>query len=109
MSKVRYYTDEHVAKVVINGLRQRGVDVLTVPESNMLSASDEEQLAFAFSQQRAIFTQDDDFLRMAAQGHEHAGIIYAPQRTPIGEIISGLMLIYSVLSAKEMIGNIEFL
>ena len=109
MSKVRYYTDEHVSKAVIEGLRRRGIDVLSVPEGDMLSASDEEQLAFAFSQSRVIFTQDDDFLKLAAQGHEHAGIVYAHQRTPIGEIISGLTLIYSVLSAEEMVGNIEFL
>ena len=109
MSDVRYYTDEHVAKAVIEGLRRRSVDMMTVPEADMLSASDEEQLAFAFSQGRVIFTQDDDFLKLAALGHEHAGIVYAHQRTPIGAIISGLMLIYSVLSAEEMVGNIEYL
>ncbi len=109
MSEVRYYTDEHVSKAVIDGLRRRGVDVTTVPENEMLSASDEEQLAFAASQRRVIFTQDDDFLKLAAQGHEHAGIVYAHQRTPIGEIISGLILTHSVLSAEEMMGNIEFL
>jgi len=43
--KIRYYTDEHVAKAVVSGLRQRGVDVLTVPEAGMLGASDQEQLA----------------------------------------------------------------
>ena len=109
MSEVRYFTDEHVAKAVIAGLRRRGVDVVSVSESGMLSASDEELLAFAVSQGRVIFSQDDDFLRLAAQGYEHAGIVYAHQRTPIGEIVSGLMLIHSVLSAEEMVGNIEFL
>jgi hypothetical protein len=29
------------------GLRQRGIDVLTVPEASLLGAADEEQLAFA--------------------------------------------------------------
>ena len=32
MAKIRYYTDEHVAYAVIHGLRQRGVDVVSVPE-----------------------------------------------------------------------------
>ena len=109
MSEVRYYTDEHVAKAVIEGLRRRGVEVATVPENDMLRATDEESLAFALTQGRVILTLDDDFLKLAAQGHEHAGMVYAHQRTPIGEIISGLMLIYSVLSAEEMVGNIEFL
>ena len=33
--RIRFYTDEHVAKAVVPGLRQRGVDVLTVPEAGM--------------------------------------------------------------------------
>ncbi|HLC15663.1 MAG TPA: DUF5615 family PIN-like protein [Thermodesulfovibrionia bacterium] len=109
MSKVRYYTDEHVAKAVIGGLRQRGVNVLTVPEANRLGADDEEHLAFALAEGRVIFTQDNDFLRLASSGNAHAGIVYAHQHTPIGEIIQGLMLIYQVLEAEEMIGNVEYL
>ena len=109
MSKIRYYTDEHVAKAVIRGLRQRGVDVLTVREANKLGADDEGHLAFALVEDRVIFTQDDDFLRLASSGKAHAGIVYTPQHTPIGEIIQGLMLIYQVLEAEEMIDNIEYL
>ena len=109
MSKIRYYTDEHVAKAVIRGLRQRGVDVLTTPEAGKLHASDEEHLEFASAEQRVMFTQDDDFLKLVALGDSHAGIVYAPQHTAIGTIIQGLMLIYQVLEAEEMAGNIEYL
>ncbi len=41
---IRFYTDEHVARAVVRSLRQRGVDVLTVPEADLLGASDEEHL-----------------------------------------------------------------
>jgi uncharacterized protein with PIN domain len=109
VSKLRYYADEHVSKAVIRGLRQRGVDVLTVPEANKLGATDEEHLAFALAEGRVVFTQDDDFLRLASSGKAHAGIVYAPQHTPIGEIIQGLMLIFQVLEAEDMIGNVEYL
>ncbi|MEW6419266.1 MAG: DUF5615 family PIN-like protein [Nitrospirota bacterium] len=44
--KIKFYTDEHVAKAVIKGLRQRGVDVLTVSEAGMRGASDKEHIAF---------------------------------------------------------------
>ncbi len=30
MTEIRFYTDEHVPKAVVRGLRQRGVDVVTV-------------------------------------------------------------------------------
>jgi len=58
--------DEHVSKAVIRGLRQRGVDVLTTPEAEKLNAMDAEHLGFALSDKRVIFTQDDDFLKLAA-------------------------------------------
>jgi predicted nuclease of predicted toxin-antitoxin system len=61
---VKFYTDEHVGGAVVNGLRQRGVDVLTVVEAGMLSASDEEHLARARAEGRVVFSQDDDFLRL---------------------------------------------
>lgn len=63
MCEVRYFTDEHVSRAVLRGLRQRGVDVLSVPEANKLGATDEEHLAFALAEGRVVFTQDDDFLR----------------------------------------------
>ena len=54
MAEIRYYTDEQVSRAVINGLRQRGVDVLSVPEANRIGASDDEQLAFALAQRARI-------------------------------------------------------
>lgn len=107
--KTRFYTDEHVGKAVIKGLRQRGVDVLTVPEAGLLGASDEEHLNLAREERRVIFTQDDDFLALAAAGLHHAGIVYAPQGTSIGQIIRGLMLIHQVLEPEEMEDHVEFL
>lgn len=109
MSSVRYYTDEHVAAAVIRGLRQRGIDVLSVPEAGMMGASDEAHLTFALAEQRILFTQDTDFLRLAAAGATHAGIVYAPQRTSIGDIIRGLVLIHQALEAEDMIGQLEYL
>ncbi len=33
---IRFYTDEHISRAVVHGLRQRGVDVLTVAEAGLL-------------------------------------------------------------------------
>lgn len=49
--------DEHVSRAVIQGLRQRGVDVLSVPEAGMLGTSDEEHLLYALQAGRVLFTQ----------------------------------------------------
>ena len=109
MSSVRYYVDEHVGNAVVQGLRRRGVDVVTVVEAGMLSETDEAQLAFALNAGRVIFTQDGDFIRLAASGLSHAGIVYAPQGTPLGRIVRGLLLIHNVLSAEELVGRIEYI
>jgi hypothetical protein len=109
MAKIRFYLDENVAKAVANGLRQRGVDVKTIVEAELLGASDEKHLEFAQSEYRVIFTQDDDFLNLASQGLNHAGIVYAPQHTPVRKIIADLMLIYEILDAEEMQDHVELM
>jgi uncharacterized protein with PIN domain len=107
--KIKFYIDEHVPTAVTAGLRLREVDVLTTQEAGLLAASDEEHLALATDEERVLFTQDADFLRLHAEGISHAGIAYAHQQTPIGYIVRGLMLIYQVLEPRDMQNHVEFL
>lgn len=107
--RIGFYMDEHVPTAVTTGLRLRDVDVLTAQEANLLTASDKAHLAFAADKGRVLFTQDADFLRLHAEGVVHTGIVYAHQQTPIGHIISGLVLIYQILEPEDMQNHIEFL
>jgi uncharacterized protein with PIN domain len=107
--KIKFYIDEHVPTAITAGLRLREVDVLTTQEAGLLAASDEEHLALATDEERVLFTQDADFLRLHAEGIGHAGIAYAHQQTPIGYIVRGLMLIYQVLEPRDMQNHVEFL
>lgn len=109
MSDVRYYTDEHIPKAVIRGLRQRGIDVVTTPDAGNMGMDDQAHLGFASAEGRVLVTQDDDFLKLAASGESHAGIVFAPQQISIGDFIQGLMLIAQVMEAEEMIDSIEYL
>jgi predicted nuclease of predicted toxin-antitoxin system len=106
---VKFYADEHISKAVIRGMRTRGIDVMTVSDASMRSASDEAHMAYAASRRRVIITQDDDFLRLAAKASAHPGIVYAPQHTSPGDIIRGLLLIAQVLNSEDMDNHIEFL
>ena len=106
---IKFYVDEHVATAVVKGLRQRGADVLTVLEAGLRGASDEEHLVRARTEGCVLFTQDDDFLRLHAAGVTRAGIVYAPQRTSVGDIIRGLMLIHQLLEARDMQRHVEYL
>ena len=76
--RIKFYTDEHVPKAVINGLRQRGADVMTTKEAGLLGAADEAHLAFARNEHRVIVSQDDDFIRLHAAGKQHSGIAFFP-------------------------------
>ena len=109
MAEGRFYADEHIPKAVIRGLRQRGVDILTVADAASIGAEDSTHLRRACGERRVIVTQDDDFLRLAAGGEPHAGIVYAPQHTSVSALIHGLLLIHRVLDAEEMVDHIEFL
>ena len=109
-NRLKFYLDEMVSKDVASALRRRGVDVLTTHEAGNLSHSDEEQLSFARTEGRVLFTMDDDHLVLHNQGHEHSGIVYVAQNKKIstGEAVKFLWLVYEVLTPAEMEGHIEF-
>lgn len=106
---IKFYCDEHVDLAIASALRKRGVDILTAQEAGMLGAADEMHLQLAVSQNRVIFTQDTDFLRLHKSGAAHHGVIYSHRSTPIGKVIQGLLLIFQVLTEEEMKNHVEYL
>jgi hypothetical protein len=114
--QVRLFVDEDaMAQALVTGLRARGVDVLTVGEEARTKLEDDEQLEFATSLGRVLYTfNTSDFYRLhtewLTQGKAHAGIAFAPQqRYAVGEQIRRLLKLMRVRSAEEMVGNVEFL
>jgi hypothetical protein len=86
------------------------MDVTTTAEAGLLHAPDEDQLAFAVSQGRAIISRDTDFLRIAAAGHAHHGIIFYPgQARTIGQVIRSVQLIWEVYKVDEMRNRVEYI
>lgn len=108
MAEVIFYTDEHVAKAIALGLRRRGANVETVVDAGLLGASDDVHLAHALAQRRVVITQDADFLRLAASGAAHAGLIYAHQNTAVGQIIRGAINVRQSMTAEDMLGRVDF-
>ena len=116
MSQVRLYFDaDSMQRAVLAGLRARGVDATTALEAGMTDRSDEEQLDFARSQGRVLFSFNaSDFCRihaeLLAQGESHAGIILAlQQRYSIGERVRRLLKLIATKTAEEMGDQVEFL
>lgn len=109
MARVRFLTDEHIPKAVAKGLRERGVDTLTMAEAGTLGAEDQWLLEFAKGRSRVLITNDPDFLRLHAAGATHAGIAYAAPHTAIGDVIRGALLIAEILDSDDMTNHVEFL
>jgi predicted nuclease of predicted toxin-antitoxin system len=65
---MRLLVNENVARMVIQELRQRGHDVLSVKES-MRSAADDVILARAQAEERIVVTHDKDFGELAFRWH----------------------------------------
>ena len=74
----RLYTNENFPRPAAEELRELGHDVLTSQEAGNAGQAipDEQVLAFATDQQRAVITLNrKHFLRLHQAGPEHAGIV----------------------------------
>ena len=104
-----FHLDENIDHAIVRALRERGIDVTTSTEAQLVGARDIEQLEFARESGRVIVTQDSDFLRLHQAGYSHAGIVFASSGSrEIGEFVRFLCLLHDCLAPKEMIGNVEF-
>lgn len=108
------YMDQHVPRAITNGLRLRGVDVLTAYEDGASTLDDSALLDRATDLKRVLFTQDDDLLveavRRIHQGIWFYGVIYAHQlRAPIGTCIRDLEVIAKTGEPEDVINSILFI
>ena len=108
---LKFHLDEHVSPQVAEGLRRRGIEASTSQERALLQASDKEQLVFACSQGWVVVTRDRDFLREAATGIQHPGIVYADMNKPItiGQFVRKLMVLHASTSPEDMRNRVVYL
>jgi predicted nuclease of predicted toxin-antitoxin system len=66
--RIQFYMDQHIPAAVTQGLRQRGVEVLTAQDAGRCGLSDVEQLQFATACERVMVTFGPDFLALHADG-----------------------------------------
>ncbi|MEA5551104.1 DUF5615 family PIN-like protein [Anabaena cylindrica UHCC 0172] len=116
MSQICLYMDEDsTGRSLMLSLRNRGVDIITTLEVNRLQYSDEEQLVWAKSQNRVLYSSNiRDFYRLHTaflnQEEPHAGMILVQQqRYSIGEIARGILRLIAAKSAEDMENQVEFL
>jgi hypothetical protein len=111
---VALYMDVHVRRAVTNGLRLRGVDVLTTQEDGTARWPDDRLLDRAGELGRILFSQDDDLLAESEirqrEGRPFAGVIYAHQLAiTIGQCVKDLKLIAKAADPEDLANRVEFL
>jgi predicted nuclease of predicted toxin-antitoxin system len=76
------YADEQFPREVVNQLRDLAHDVLTVQEADNRGEPDENVLAFATDQGRAVVTLNrKDFFRLHRESDDHGGILACTEDT----------------------------
>lgn len=108
------YMDVHIPKAITNGLRLRGVDVLTAQQDGTIALPDDKLLTRATELGRPLFSQDDDLLaevhKRLILGENFSGVIYSHQlSSPIGHCIEDLELIAKTCEPENMLNQIEFI
>ena len=96
-------------------LRARGIDVITALDAGVIGRTDEQQLEYATTQGRALYSFNvAHFYRLhtayVTQGKSHAGIVLArQQRYSVAEQTRHLLRLVASKSAADMKNRVEFL
>jgi hypothetical protein len=107
--KLRFYLDENVEVVVAAQLRVRGIEAFTARDLDVLGDSDLNHLERATQMNCVLCTYDSDYLRIAAEGIQHMGIVMGQRsKHGIGDWVKTLELLHAIYSADEMVNRVEF-
>jgi len=113
MPPPKLYLNEHLSPRLAEQLRQHGFDVTSTLEAHMGEADDDEQLAWAVSEQRVIVTfNHKDFAvrheRYITKGKAHWGIVLSTEEAT-DVLRRRLLRLLNTLSAEELKNQIRWL
>lgn len=110
---IELFLDEDVDVLVATLLRAQGFVAVTTQEARQMGNDDDEQLAYAVSQQQTLLTHNrDHFVALAREhfttGAKHYGIIIAVRRPP-QEVARRLLPILNQRTADEMEDQVRYI
>ena len=111
---IKIYTDVHVPRAIVHGLRLRNVEVLRAQDDGADQLSDSQLLDRALQLGYTLFTFDRDLLQEANKrqrsGQLFAGVIYAhPLKVSIGICVKDIGILAKVFEPAEMLNRVEYL
>jgi len=110
---IKLYLDEHIWSRLPQALAQQGHDAVHACALGHGAWDDDDHLAYAAAQGRAVLTFNiADFEVLAADwffaGKEHAGIILSDQ-VSISELLQRVVRLLQCVSADEMRNSLRYL
>lgn len=91
-------------------LTRRGIEAVTVRDLGLLGDSDPNHLQLATSMGYVLCTHDADYVDMASDDVEHAGIVFGQQhKHTIGDWVRFLELVHGVYTPDEIRNLVEYL
>ncbi len=110
MTELRFYFDESVDLPVSEQLALGGLDIVSAHSLDKLGDKDPAHLRRAVDMGRVFCTCDTDFVEMAQEGAEHAGIVFgAKNRFSIGDWVRYIRHLHATRSAEEMMNLVFYL
>ncbi len=107
--KLRLYLDEHVNVEIARQLNRLGIDTITVQALETQGEDAPIQLQIATELGRVLCTMDSDYVDLAAEGAQHAGIVFIPsEHREIGVVVKFLDLMARVFTADEARNHVEY-
>ncbi len=106
--------DVHIPRAITDGLRRRGVDVLTAQEDSRRTVGDEYLLHRANELGRVMVSADEDFTMIAAQWQRRdiafVGIVRMTQNPfNIGLYVHDLELVAKIMEVDELANVVTFI
>lgn len=111
---IKLYMDHNVPRSITDGLRARGVDIITSYEDGTSEYDDSELLDRATELRCVLFTRDYHLLQEATKRQRNAihfsGVIYGHQlRVSVGTCIRDLEIIAQAGEPEDFENRVEFL
>jgi hypothetical protein len=106
---VKLYVDADITPKLARALRERGHEVLSAHEAGNADASDNEQMAYAVAEGRALLTCNAGDFTTIFEDYwyadcEHSGVIVSEQ-LELGEMIRRVVRLLDAVDADEMRNN----
>ena len=116
MGAIKLLTDEDFSHRAIRGVRLRlpDINLVTVQQAGLRTASDKNILQFAAETGRVLLSHDEHTMIAAASRRLRdnlpmPGLLLAPQQTPVGRLVTAIVLIAECSRENEWHNRIEYL